>query len=373
MAMAAAALWSCDSDEPAGDEQSMGVVELSATFDQNLGRSGESTDGLADACNIKIMTAEGIIRQYTGIDNVPNPLWLATGNYSVEVTAGDSVAASWDARYYRGNQSFAISRDKTTNVSVECKIANVVASVEYDEQVKDALNSYTLRVGHHRGWLEFVGDDTRKGYFMMPRGTTDLEWTLTATTFDGKPFSKSGIIRQVKRATEYRINIQYTGTVNPVGGAYMDIDVDASVEEINHNIEFAAEPEVMLVDGDITATQRIAKGTGRRLVVAATVPAGIERATMTSDFSLLGLDGLTSVNINHISDAESAALYSKGINVARRTADDGSEQIVVNFSAKLISLLPKNNYTFSFDVVDKQQRTATAALNIEITDSDAEN
>ncbi len=371
--MAAAALWSCDSDEPAGNEQSMGVVELSATFDQNLSRSDESTDGLAGTCDIAIMTAEGIIRQYQGIDNVPNPLWLATGSYSVEVTAGDSVPASWDAIYYRGNQSFAITRDKTANVSVECKKANVLASVEYDAHEKDALNSYTLRVGHHRGWLEFVGDDSRQGYFMMPRGTTDLEWTLTATTFDGKPFRKSGIIHQVKRAIEYRINIKYTGTVNPVGGAYMDIDVDASVEEINHQVEFAAEPEIMLVDGDITATQRIAKGIGRRLVVATTVPAGIESATMTSDFSLLGLTDLTSINIGQISDAEAAALYSKGINVARRTADDGSGQIVVNFSAKLISLLPKNNYSFGFEVVDKQQRTATAALNIEITDPDAEN
>lgn len=366
---AAGLMWSCDSSEPetGGDEK--GAVQLAATFDSRSSTDQSAAD-LAAGCDISIYSSQGLIRQYHGVDQIKDPLWLATGEYTAVVTAGDSVSASWDARYYKGKAPFTITRDQLTPVAIDCKLANVIASVGYDAQVKDALNSYTMRIGHQRGWLEFVGDDQRQGYFMMPDGVTDLQWTLTATTFDGKPFSKSGVIRDVKPATEYRVNIKYTGTVTEIGGTFLDINVDAEVEEINHNESIDDIPTITLLDGDINSTVAVTEGEGRRLVVTAFAPAGLQSATLSGDFGLLGLDEGVTFNALTPDDDEVAALYSKGINLVNRQSADGASSLVVNFSEKLISLLPANKYSFTLEVTDRNGYKTSGTLSIEVTKPD---
>lgn len=154
---------------------------------------------LSDSCEIYLFNDKGIIRKYKGIDNLPAEEWLKTGEYRVEAWSGDSVPASFDAIYYKGQQSFVINKGETTTVELTCGIANVVASVQYDAEVTDALKDYSIVVGHTRGSLTFNGDDTRKGYFMMPLNVSQLSWTLNATTFDGKPFTKKRDYPKCKR------------------------------------------------------------------------------------------------------------------------------------------------------------------------------
>ncbi len=361
---AACLLWGCASDEPVSTDNGQGLVQLAATFDSR----STADDDLAATCDISIISDEGIIRQYHGVDELTEPLWLATGDYQAMATAGDSVSASWDKRYYKGLTPFKVTTGGVTNVNVNCTLANVIASVSYDAQVKDALNSYTMRIGHYRGWLEYEGVDARQGYFMMPGGVTDLQWTLTATTFDGRPFTKSGVIKGVKPATEYRVNIKYTGTVSPIGGTYLDINVDADVEVINHDESIEDIPTVGLVDGDINQPVQITRGEGKRLVLTAFAPAGMKEAKLSGDFDLLGLDeGLTFDALAPDADAV-AALRSKGINIAVATADDGAASLAVNFSEKLVGLLPVNTYHFTLEVVDQNGFPAQGTLTITVID-----
>lgn len=363
----AGAMWSCDSAEPMVDAQEQGAVMLGASFDSRSEFDLSPTE-LAATCNIYIVNSQGIIRQYKGVDQIIDPLWLASGEYQAIATAGDSVSASWDARYYKGVAPFTINTGEMTNVSVNCSLANVIASVGYDAQVKDALNNYTMRVGHARGWLEYEGDDQRQGFFMMPSGVTDLQWTLTATTFDGKPFTKTGVISGVKPATEYRVNIKYTGTVSPIGGAYLDINVDADVEVIDHNESIDDIPVVSLADGDINAPVNITKGEGKRLVLTTFAPAGLSEAKLSGDFDLLGLDEGVTFNLLALDENDKAALHSKGINVALSIAEDGAASLAVNFSQKLIGLLPANTYHFTLEVVDRNGYPAKGTLTIIVTD-----
>ncbi|MDE6309101.1 MAG: DUF4493 domain-containing protein, partial [Muribaculaceae bacterium] len=207
----------------------------------------------------------------------------------------------------------------------------------------------------------------RQGYFMMPSGVTELQWTLTATTFDGKPFTKSGKISEVKPATEYRVKIKYTGTASPIGGALLDINVDADVEVIDHNESIDDIPVVTLADGDINAPVNITKGEGKRVVLTAFAPAGLSEATLTGDFDLLGLEE-TAFNLLALDENAVADLHSKGINVASATAEDGSASLAVNFSQKLIGLLPVNTYRYTLKVVDRNGFPAQGTLTITVTD-----
>ncbi len=366
-AVVAWGMLSCDSAEPMVETQEQGAITLAATFDSRSDLDIDP-DELATTCNISIISSRGILRQYHGVDQISEPLWLATGEYQAVATAGDSVSASWEARYYKGITPFTINTGEMTNVAINCSLANVIASVEYDAQVKDALNDCTIRIGHPRGWLEYVGDEQRQGFFMMPSDVKDLKWTLTATTFDGKPFTKSGVISDVKPATEYRVNIKYTGTVSPIGGACLDIDVDADVVVIGHDEGIDDIPVVTLVNADINEPVNITKGEGKRLVITAFAPAGLAEAKLTGDFGLLGLEENTLFNLLEPGENDEAALHSKGINVALTVADDGATSLAVNFSSKLIGLLPANTYRFTLDVVDRNGYPAKGTLVITVTD-----
>ena len=127
-----------------------------------------------------------------------------------EAWAGDSVSASFDAKYYKGRAPFTITSG-TTRVELPCRIANVVASVDYSENLDGVLSDYTLTVGHSRGSLEFVGQEQRKGYFMMPSGSKNLNWTLSGKLADGSVFTKDGTIENVQPATEY-VRSHFWGT-----------------------------------------------------------------------------------------------------------------------------------------------------------------
>ncbi len=360
------ALWGCSSSDdclPDGADGD-GCVALSPLFQNETGSDGGGD--LADGCTIYISNPQGRIRTYNGVSQLPRQIWLMSGKYVAEAWAGDSVPASFSAKYYRGYQPFEIKKGETSVVNLSCPLANVVVSVSYDSGVKDALNSYRLTVGHKRGAIVFDGDDTRKGYFMMPNGVKDLDWTLTAETFDGKPFVKSGTINNVKRATEYKLRFNYSGAVTPQGGMTFDLTVDKTEVDVYHDIPINAAPSIALDGMDIASVQQYKRGESRRHPVTIVAPSGLKSVTMASEqFATLGFTS-DSYSLVNPSEATVSALYSKGINIATRHEADGSDAMVVNFSAKLCNLLPAGDYKIDFYAEDKLGKSSRASLMIKI-------
>ena len=128
-----------------------GKVSISLSIDDNvtvLSRaiSNEELTALHNSCKIYMYSTKGLIRKYHGTDEVPNEIWLVSGDYSTEAWAGDSVAASFDKKFYKGKTSFTISPTATANAKIECKIANVVASVKIDTSVDDVLKNYNINI-----------------------------------------------------------------------------------------------------------------------------------------------------------------------------------------------------------------------------------
>ena len=97
--------------------------------------SSEEQNDLKASCLIEIFdSSNSLVRSYNGINNVPSPLSLLVGNYTVVVTAGESVAASFDKKYYKGEQAFTVKKSETTPVSVTCNIANTLANVAFEDR-----------------------------------------------------------------------------------------------------------------------------------------------------------------------------------------------------------------------------------------------
>ena len=63
------------------------------------------------------------------------------------------------------------------------------------------------------------------GYYIMPNGETELDWTFTATTIDGIPHTQKGVIKDRKIATKYTLYFDYNELVTVDGGLYIDFKV----------------------------------------------------------------------------------------------------------------------------------------------------
>ena len=137
-AIIAGAFSSCKDETPFSESDGEGLVRLSVSVNSKLTRSmatkAETPDNeaeLRDNCRIYISNAKGVLHKWIGVDDMPESIYLRYGSYVAEAMAGDSVSASFDKKYFKGMSPFeASATNATTQVSVACKLANVVASIE---------------------------------------------------------------------------------------------------------------------------------------------------------------------------------------------------------------------------------------------------
>ncbi len=354
------AISSCNEEElvTVGD----GKVILTAGFDS---RSVDVQQELYDSCTVFIYNEKYLIRNYEGIDNLPSELWLSVGNYVAEAWAGDSVPASFDAKYYKAYLPFVIEKDVTTNVDLKCTLANVVTSVKYDSEVVDALQDYTLTVRHTKGALKFDGNDTRKGFFMMPNGVNDLTWTLSATTFDGKPFSTKGTIANVKSATEYTINVKYTGNLPEVGASIVEISVDESEVQVNQSVEVENAPEIWGYDFEISEPITDTTATVGDKIVCISSITTLKSLTINCDYlTTLGFEN-NEYNFIGMSEDIASALLAKGIKCVYQE-NSGQANAVINFSKYFTDNMPIGEYDITIEAIDASDRKTNKHLKLNL-------
>lgn len=298
---------------------------------------------------------KGLVKKFEGLSSLPaNGLWLTTGEYVAEGWAGDSVPASFTDRYFTGYAPFTVSKGQSTGVNLNCKIANVVASVNYSEGIDEAISSYSLTVGHEGGELTFEGRDTRKGYFMMSSRSRDLQWTLNGTLPSGETFTRSGTIESPKRATEYTINVNYSGSETTVGGGHFSIEIDETAIEVNHEVVIRLAPFIMGDNFDITKPFYAELGKVGDHAFFVNASAQLSSVIIDSRFFMeqCGLDG-NDVDFIHMSDEVRRALESHGIETVHTYDPDlDVASLRVKFSAAFNNALPEGRYDFRIIATD---------------------
>ena len=135
-------LGACKEDRDIAGEQ--GTLQLSVGMSDKITvasrtLSNEEQTQLEQACKVRIYNETSLVRKYEGTDNVPSSIPLMSGTYYVRVTAGDSVAASFDQRFFEGNKEFTITQGQSSPVEVKCGIANTVVAFTWDESLKEAF------------------------------------------------------------------------------------------------------------------------------------------------------------------------------------------------------------------------------------------
>ncbi len=238
---AATLLLGCAAETPF-DTEGEGIIQLHTVVNAITTRSDDNliesdyTKYLNEKCVVYITRRSEdewkLIYQKIGLQNVESQIKLKSGSYVAEAWTGDSVSASYDKKFFRGYETFDVTKGCTSNVVLNCKIQNVVASINTTTIDPNLMqDDYTIIIKNSRGELIFDKNNaaSEKAYFMMPNDDTSLEYTISGTRQDGEPFSKSGTIEDVKRTHEYILNFEY----NPDG----PIDTDRGAAFIKIHIK----------------------------------------------------------------------------------------------------------------------------------------
>ncbi|MDE5923698.1 MAG: DUF4493 domain-containing protein, partial [Muribaculaceae bacterium] len=155
--VALAGMQSCALDEPFGKEGE-GTLQMKLVINSDVTRAETDQADLAANCVVYVSGAKGLLHKYVGLENLPEQLTLSAGHYVAEAWTGDSVSASFDKKFFRGYQPFDISAG-VNQVVVNCKIANVVASVNAASVDAVGIQDFNIKVENSRASLDFNADN----------------------------------------------------------------------------------------------------------------------------------------------------------------------------------------------------------------------
>lgn len=372
------ALCSCSDEIPydTGDGEGRLIIKTSISNDvkgsvSRGSRAGVTDDELAAKTLIWISNSKGVVRKYNGIGEVPaQGVWLLADNYVAEAWAGDSVPASFEDKHFKAREEFSIGGGETRQLNLECKIANVVVVVDYDESVRDLVSECVFEAGHKAGMLTYEGLEAsgKPGYFMMPSFDKNISYTFTAKNqlTDGA-VTKHGAIENAKPGHKYTVHISL-GDPNEseFGGALFDIEVDETEIEVAEVIEIQMEPVITGLTHDIS--QPIVSTGGAfdecRLWVQSTSHIEYVEVECPAFTAYLGA-GQTKFGVLSMSDEVRQKLEGYGFSYSLITHKNDPEnpqfeEMKLRFNENFLSIFAEGEHTVTITVHDANNLTGVA-------------
>lgn len=328
---------------------------------------------LENNCEIRIYNGKGLVRYYKGLSQMPEELQLVSGSYNVRVIAGDSVPASFDKSYYKGVALFEITKGNITNQEVKCKIANVLANVNFGESTDELFESYKMTISTKFGSLEFTNENKGAiGYYMLSEGETTFQWQFDGTLKSGKLFEKSGVV-DAEPATRYDLSLNFTTDDYEDGGAVLKVSVDVTpLETIEDEVEFKQRPSFRGVGYDIKSPYIYALGATNELAYKIAVTSALTDATLSCDkLTTWGFDA-NNLQLVNISEEDKTALAEKGLQLTSAFDEaTGAGILTVTFTSELIQKLTteETSYSFAVTAIDALGKSNSTTLSVVVSDA----
>lgn len=351
------------------------------------------------------------VEQYT-YSEMPEIISLPVGTYTVVASSAEAATNGFDVPFYTGStEQFTIKENELTEVSaLTCRLANVMISVEYDEELRKLMGEdvvTTVKIGDNS--LDIPSSETRKAYLIAPASAGSMDITLKGT-IDGESVTEVKRVENVQ-AGQYNVIKYVLSPVddgnNSVGGNLnIAINIDSSMTSSDETVgvnpgeepgidDFPTDGGEEPGDGDgdgeggitsdisitgkdlgespffdIDQTQTITGAT--TLIVGIEAPAGIQnlKVAISSDneeFNGIG-EGLGEFDLAHsdsMNEDAQAMLPILGLPI-----DDAVlNQTNLDFNiSKFTSMLAgfKGTHTFKITVTDNQGKTESKSLVINV-------
>lgn len=353
-----------------------------AEGDETADDVSDPAEALKETARVRVFQGNKLIRKYKGWDGeVTSGITLASGDdYKVRVTAGDSVAASFDRKFYAGEEPFVIAKGQQTTVNVTCNIANALVKVNFDKEFDTYLKSAEVNVAvdAENGGLNYQWTSSEEaaespvGYYTFPQGKKYFICTLTGVTKSGEKFTQTDRIENAEEATLYTLTYNYgQGGEEPEipeqGGSFFELQVDEtplikreeSVGIYQRPVIRWTNDNVVLPDGEDWTLEP-----GTEVSLVTLVSASSVLSQVTVEGSLLAALDIASGDL--LDEAFRLELQNKGIDVAL----DSESRLTVNWNAALNALFENEGvYELTVAAADANNKSRTAALSIVVSDS----
>lgn len=376
LSLAVVGLTACKENDLFGEGE--GMLALQINMVSNLPtittRSTITDEELLQHCKVYIRNSKGLVRKFATLDEMPDKLQLVPDNYKAEVTAGDSVAASFTDSYYKGVKDFTIVSGQTVSETIKCGIQNTVVALKLSDELKEAFPSYKISVSNRKGTLEYTPENLEQlGYFMLLSDENQLRWNFEGVVggSEGKNILKSGIINLVKRATKYELTFSNSST--EVGGGMVTVTVDETALSSDLNVELQARPVIKVIEGnnifelDNPVYRAVGdKDTPIMVRMAANKPF-TEIQISSMDFGRLGIDKFSSFDLMGLTDTQLRELHDLGFSIE---FNENITQVQFSFSEELRTIMTstkepgKNTYNFDIAVKDQNGKSRAKTLTV---------
>lgn len=382
----ASVLVACNEKELVGQEE--GALSLKVDMQSYLPtvttRANLTDEELLQNCKVYIRNSEGLVRKFVTLSEMPDKIQLIPNAYTAEVTAGDSVAASFTDSYYKGSTDFIIKTKETVSEIVKCKIQNAVVAIKFSDELQEAFPSYTITVSNRLGTLEYIPENIDAlGYFMLLGDENQLRWNFKGQVKGtGTDIVKSGTVNLVKKSTKYVLTFSNSGS--EVGGGMINVTVDESVISSDVEVGLMARPVIKLIEGDKVYDLDIPAyrsntdqgATPIKISMAASVPFVSLKVT-SDDFKRLDIDNFASFDLLKLTDTELRDLDKKGFEV---TFSENYMKAEFSFGENLRKKMTQeakdeagnvidNVFEFDIEVEDRNGKQRSKTLTVIATDA----
>lgn len=355
------------------------------------------------------------VEQYT-YSEMPEIISLPVGTYTVVASSAEAATNGFDVPFYTGStEQFTIKENELTEVSaLTCRLANVMISVEYDEELRklmgeDVVTTVTIKEKTQdmiikEYSLDIPSSETRKAYLIAPASVSPMDITLKGT-IDGEFVTEVNRVDEVQ-AGQYNI-IKYTLSPvddgnNSVGGNLnIAINVDSSMTSSDETVgvnpgeepgidDFPTDGGEEPGDGDgdgeggitsdisitgkdlggspfdIDQTQTITGAT--TLIVGIEAPAGIQnlKVTISSDNEDFGSIGASFGTFDLANPGDKESMIAE-LGLPYGTAVKDKTELDFDISTFTSLLIPfDGTHTFNIAVTDNQGKTESKSLVINV-------
>lgn len=330
-------------------------------------------------CKVRIYSGETLVQKYQGIDKVPAQIQLVSGDYSVRVTAGDSVAASFEQRFFEGKKDFSIEKGTVSTVEVNCGIANTVVAIAWDESLKEIFKEdYQVTVTSSTGELVYSSANANaKGYFNLPEDNRKLTCKFSATTLGGKTYESSSELSDLSPATLYNLTYSYKETeVGPTGGAALNIKVEEVPLGDTYTITLKQRPVIVCkdVDGqsyDLEQPMYLELNTQADYSIQVSTSSALTSLIFRSEHFTEWGGSDNELDILTLNEQDTEAWKNVGISVSEKKQSLNGDVYTICFAKDLMAKMTakEGSVETSIEAVDVEGKSRVAVWNVVASDA----
>jgi len=160
------------------------------------------------------------------LSEFPESMTFKAGNYSVSATWGNEGEEGFDKPMFSGEQSFAVSGGKTTEVSVPVSLANCLVKFSCTESFRNYFPEYAFSLTTGSGTvIPFAVGESRAAFVEAYKFTVNA--SMKSQTGETKTFTKE--YPSLSPATCYTVNFDVTNS----GGFKLTVTFDDSMETVD--------------------------------------------------------------------------------------------------------------------------------------------